>query len=261
MKASATHNIGSWWGHTNESGSCIRRAARFAEYIRLMFLGFDRKGDQRCCFQRVLFGVGLNGSFQVFLGSLAHDRRLRSDSHDPQRPSVRQRGGVRRSVYCTSSFSVCSRQRTESPIIYHLCKSPPRLQRCNTAVSREDSDPARALVAGRGSFLKSSACSSPLSSGSPASSASSGPGHASTSLGESPRPSRMAWRARSRIAGDQSQSQQAIRGCDAHFTRQTEDHRSYGLLGVDLLWLTSTGPTPNSRITNELSWIDSIKGS
>jgi hypothetical protein len=30
------------------------------------------------------------------------------------------------------------------------------------------------------------------------------------------------------VAGDQSQSQQAIRGCDAHFTRQTEGHRSYG---------------------------------
>ena len=27
------------------------------------------------------------------------------------------------------------------------------------------------------------------------------------------------------IAGDQSQSEQAIRGCDADFTRQTETHR------------------------------------
>jgi len=28
--------------------------------------------------------------------------------------------------------------------------------------------------------------------------------------------------------GDQSQSQQTVRGCDAHFTRQTEGHRSDG---------------------------------
>ena len=34
-----------------------------------MFLGFDRKGDQRCCFQRVLFGVGLNAHFRSFWGA------------------------------------------------------------------------------------------------------------------------------------------------------------------------------------------------
>ena len=44
--------------------------------------------------------------FSFILGSLAYDRWLRSDSCDPQRPSVRR---VRRSVYCTASFSVCSR--------------------------------------------------------------------------------------------------------------------------------------------------------
>jgi putative iron-dependent peroxidase len=33
---------------------------------------------------------------------------------------------VRRSVYCTVSFSVCSRRRTELLIIYHLRKSSPR---------------------------------------------------------------------------------------------------------------------------------------
>jgi transposase len=38
---------------------------------------------------------------------------------------------VRRSVYCTASFSVCSRRRTESPD--HLRRFSPRLQTCNTA--------------------------------------------------------------------------------------------------------------------------------
>jgi transposase-like protein len=42
---------------------------------------------------------------------------------------------VRRSVYCTASFSVCSRQRTELPIIYHLRRLSPRLKTCNTADS------------------------------------------------------------------------------------------------------------------------------
>ena len=40
---------------------------------------------------------------------------------------------MRRSVYCTVSFSVCSRRRTELPIICHLRGSSPRLQTCNTA--------------------------------------------------------------------------------------------------------------------------------
>ena len=31
--------------------------------------------------------------FPLLLGSLAHDRRLRSDSYDSQRPSVRECGG------------------------------------------------------------------------------------------------------------------------------------------------------------------------
>src|SRR6202023_1594391 len=31
--------------------------------------------------------------FSLFLGSLAHDRRLRSDSYDSQRPGVRECGG------------------------------------------------------------------------------------------------------------------------------------------------------------------------
>ena len=32
-------------------------------------------------------------AFSLVLGSLAHDRRLRSDSYDPQRPGVRKRAG------------------------------------------------------------------------------------------------------------------------------------------------------------------------
>ena len=42
--------------------------------------------------------------------------------------------GARRSVYCTASFSGCSRRRTELPIIYHLRRLSPRLQTCNTAL-------------------------------------------------------------------------------------------------------------------------------
>ena len=56
-------------------------------------------------------------AFSLLLGSLAHDRRLRSDSYD----SKARRTGVlrvRRSVYCTASFPVCSLRRIELPIIY-----------------------------------------------------------------------------------------------------------------------------------------------
>jgi hypothetical protein len=58
----------------------------------------------------------------------------------------------------------------------------------------------------------SDTCSSPPSSGSPASSASSGPGHASTSLGGSPRPSRTTWRVRSRNCSWSSRTKTAP-GC------------------------------------------------
>ena len=47
---------------------------------------------------------------------------------------------MRRSVYCTVSFSVCSRRRTELPIIYHLRRSSPRLQTCNTALARKEAE-------------------------------------------------------------------------------------------------------------------------
>ena len=43
-------------GPCERIGILHQARGRFAEYIRLMFLGFDRKGDQRCWFQRVLFG-------------------------------------------------------------------------------------------------------------------------------------------------------------------------------------------------------------
>ena len=60
MKASTTHNRGSSRGQANESGSSIRRSPAFTEFIRLIFLGFDRQGNQRCWFHRVVSGVGRN---------------------------------------------------------------------------------------------------------------------------------------------------------------------------------------------------------
>jgi hypothetical protein len=55
---------------------------------------------------------------------------------------------VRRSVYCTASFSVCSRQRTELPIIYHTTQtfaSTTNLQHCPSE-ALEAIDQAEALV-------------------------------------------------------------------------------------------------------------------
>src|SRR6202047_3703127 len=46
-------------------------------------------------------------AFSLVLGSLAHDRRLRSDPYDPQRPGVRKRGGGEgRSTPLLHSWSV-----------------------------------------------------------------------------------------------------------------------------------------------------------
>ena len=46
-------------------------------------------------------------AFSLVLGSLAHDRRLRSNSHDPQRPGVRKRaGGEGRSTPLLHTWSV-----------------------------------------------------------------------------------------------------------------------------------------------------------
>jgi hypothetical protein len=51
---------------------------------------------------------------------------------------IRKRpSGVECDVYCTASFSDCSRRRTELPIIYHPRRLSPRLQTCNFAFKTE----------------------------------------------------------------------------------------------------------------------------
>src|SRR5271166_2506113 len=59
------------------------------------------------CWNKII-GLSSGGSarvrFSLLLGSLAHDRRLRSDSYDPQRPGVLECGGCEGrsapSLYC-----------------------------------------------------------------------------------------------------------------------------------------------------------------
>ena len=68
-------------------------------------------------------------AFSLVLGSLAHDRRLRSDSYDPQRPGVRKRaGGQGRSTPLLHSWFV---QRGDGLILRTLSPSfalTPKLQ-------------------------------------------------------------------------------------------------------------------------------------
>ena len=64
----------------------------------------------------------------LVLGSLAHDRRLRSDPYDPQRPGVRKRGGEGRSTPLLHSWFV---QRGDGLILRTLSPSfalTPKLQ-------------------------------------------------------------------------------------------------------------------------------------
>ena len=73
-------------------------------------------------------------AFSLLLGSLAPDRRLRSDSHDPQRPGVREcRGCEGRPIAPFHSRSVRG-DKLKLPIIYHPRRSSRRLQTCNTAL-------------------------------------------------------------------------------------------------------------------------------
>ena len=67
-------------------------------------------------------------AFSLVLGSLAHDRRLRSDPYDPQRPGVRKRGGERRSTPLLHSWFV---QRGDGLILRTLSPNfalTPKLQ-------------------------------------------------------------------------------------------------------------------------------------
>jgi hypothetical protein len=50
----------------------------------------------------------VQATFSLLLGSLAHDRRLRSDSYDSQRARRTGVRRVRRSVYCTASLEASS---------------------------------------------------------------------------------------------------------------------------------------------------------
>src|SRR5271165_4143644 len=76
-------------------------------------------------------------AFSLLLGSSAHDRRLRSDSHDPQRPGVRECGGSEgRSIAPFHFRSVRGDELNCRSSIYHLRRSSPRLQTCNTAVNQ-----------------------------------------------------------------------------------------------------------------------------
>ena len=63
-------------------------------------------------------GVRASQYFSIFLGSLAYDRRLRSNSYDPQRPSVWKCGGRESRSAPPPSFSACSLQRAKFTIIY-----------------------------------------------------------------------------------------------------------------------------------------------
>src|SRR5271166_3407274 len=64
-------------------------------------------------------------AFSLVLGSLAHDRRLRSDPYDPQRPDVRKRaGGEGRSTPLLHSWFV---QRGDGLILRTLSIAPLRL--------------------------------------------------------------------------------------------------------------------------------------
>jgi hypothetical protein len=65
-------------------------------------------------------------TFSFVLGSSAYDRRLRSDSYDPQRPSVLQ---------CRSTAPLHSRAVRGGELNCRRRFSP-RLQTCNTAVTR-----------------------------------------------------------------------------------------------------------------------------
>jgi hypothetical protein len=73
-------------------------------------------------------------TFSFILGSLATIADYEA-IHMIRKGQACCTGRVRRSVYCTASFSGCSRRRTELPIIYHLRRLSPRLQTCNTAIS------------------------------------------------------------------------------------------------------------------------------
>ena len=69
------------------------------------------------------------------LGSLAHDRRLRSDSHDPQRPGVRECGGCEGRSIAPFHFRSVRGDELNCRSSIHLRRSSPRLQTCNTAVA------------------------------------------------------------------------------------------------------------------------------
>jgi transposase-like protein len=74
--------------------------------------GIDRCNISTTFWNRIIgrssVGYAQASLFSLVLGSLPHDRRLRSDPYDPQRPGVRKRTGSEGRSTPSLSFLVCS---------------------------------------------------------------------------------------------------------------------------------------------------------